>query len=299
MSNGNDDTKEFRINNLKKTQEQRKQDSKNRVYKAIERLQKLNAKINFHTVAREAQVSVSYLYKYPEIKQHIGELRSKQNSLPVSPVAKPNSTSHGKVVIRLQERIKKLETENKELKRKCEALAGQVYRVHHLESQVERLQEQNEDLRTKLGEEEIAKKVTPISSKRKARRDGLGGFPHESSPQETKSVSVTSSGIQSELDVLGITLNPTLNKTIKAATEDTVLAAIEALKDQLTKQDIPNPGGWLNKAIKEGWTKAEPISKPTKTTPQSKIFTATDKPSKKLMSADKLKQLSNLFNKDD
>ena len=30
MSNGNDETKEFRINNLKKTQEQRKQDSKKR-----------------------------------------------------------------------------------------------------------------------------------------------------------------------------------------------------------------------------------------------------------------------------
>lgn len=157
MSNGNDETKEFRINNLKKTQEQRKQDSKNRVYQAIERLQKLNAKINFHTIAREAQVSVSYLYKYPELKQHIGELRSKQNSLPVSPIAKPNSTSHGKVVTRFQEKIKRLEVENKELKRKCEALAGQVYRVHHLESQIERLQEQNEDLRAKLGEQEIAR----------------------------------------------------------------------------------------------------------------------------------------------
>lgn len=280
MSSGNDETKEFRINNLKKTQEQRKQDSKNSVYRAIERLQKLNAKINFHTVAREAQVSVSYLYKYPEIKQHIGELRSKQNSLPASPVAKPNSTSHGKVVTRLQERIKKLEAENKELKKKCEALAGQVYRVHHLESQVERLQEKNEDLRAKLDEQEIAKKVTPISSKRKIK-------------------SVTSSDVQSELDELGITLNPTLNKTIKAATEETVLAAIEALKDQLTKQDIPNSGGWLNKAIKEGWTKAEAISKPTKVTPQSKIVTATDKPDKKLMSADKLKKLSNLFNNQD
>ena len=280
MSNGNDDTREFRVNNLKKTQEQRKQDSQNKVYQAIERLQKLNAKINFHTVAREAQVSVSYLYKYPEIKQYIGELRSKQNSLPVSPVAKPNSTSHGKVVTRLQERIKKLEAENKELKQKCEALAGQVYRVHHLESQVERLQEQNEDLRVKLGEQEIAKKVTPISSKRKTK-------------------SVTSGGIQSELDSLGISLNPTLNKTIKAATEDTVLAAIEALKDQLSKQDIPNPGGWLNKAIKEGWTKAEPMSKPTKTIPQPKIVSATDKPDKKLMSSDKLKKLSNLFNNQD
>lgn len=276
----NKDTKELRINNLRTTQKQRQEDARNRVYKAIDRLQKLNAKINFHTIAREAQVSVSYLYKYPEIKQQIGELRSKQNSLPVSPVAKANSTSHGKVVTRLQEKIKKLEAENKELKRKCEALAGQVYRSHHLQAQIERLQEQNENLKSKLGEQEIAKKVTPIDKKRKTK-------------------SATSSDVQSELDSLGIALNPTLNKTIKAATEETVLAAIEALKDQLTKQDIPNPGGWLNKAIKEGWTKAEPISTPTKTTPQSKIVTATDKPNKKLMSNDKLKQLSNLFNSKD
>lgn len=276
----NKDTKESRINTLRTTQKQRQEDARNRVYKAIERLQKLNAKINFHTIAREAQVSVSYLYKYPEIKQQIAELRSKQNLLPVKPVAKPNSTSHGKVVTRLQEKIKKLEAENKKLKRKCEALAGQVYRSHHLQAQIDRLQEQNENLKSKLGEQETAKKVTPIDSKRKAK-------------------SVASLDIQSELDILGITLNTTLNKTIKAATEDTVLAAIEALKDQLTEKDIPNPGGWLNKAIKEGWTKAEPILKPTKVTPQSKIVTATDKPNKRLMSSDKLKQLSNLFNKND
>ncbi len=280
MSSGNDDTREFRVNNLKKTQEQRKQESQDRVYQAIERLQKLNAKINFHTIAREAQVSVSYLYKYPEIKQHIGVLRSKQNSLPVSPVAKPNSTSHGKVVTRLQERIKKLEAENKELKRKCEALAGQVYRVHYLESQVERLQKQNEDLKSKLGEQEIARKVTPIDKKRK-----------------TKSAAFKD--VQSELDELGITLNPTLTKTIKVASEETVLAAIEALKEQSFKQDIPNPGGWLNKAIKEGWIKAEPTSSKPSVSPQPKIVTATDKANKKLISPNKLKQLSNLFNNQD
>ena len=276
----NKDTKESRISTLRTTQKQRQEDARNRVYKAIERLQKLNAKINFHTIAREAQVSVSYLYKYPEIKQQIAELRSKQNSLPVKPVAKANSTSHGKVVTRLQDKIKKLEAENKELKRKCEALAGQVYRSHHLQAQIERLQEQNDNLEGKLCHQEIAQKVTSIDSKRKTK-------------------SITPKGIQEELNELGISLNPTLSKTIKAATEETVLAAIEALKDQLTKQDIPNPGGWLNKAIKEGWAKAEPMSKPTKTTPQSKIVSAKDKPNKKLMSSDKLKKLSNLFNSKD
>ncbi|MGB5633265.1 MAG: DUF6262 family protein [Waterburya sp.] len=276
----NKDTKKSRIKTLKQTQKQRQEDARNRVYQAIERLQKLNAQINFHTISREAKVSVSYLYKYPELKQHIAELRSKQNSLPVKPVAKPNSTSQGKVITRLQSKIKKIESENKELKRKCEALAGQVYRAHNLQAQVERLRAENEDLRAKLGEQEIAKKVTPIDKKRKSK-------------------SSISDKIQSDLDELGINLNPTLTKTIKAATEETVLAAIEALKDQLARKNIPNPGGWLNMAISEGWTKPELIStKPN--SPSSKVVTATDKPNKKLMSPDKLKQLSNLFhNKND
>jgi len=273
----NQDTRESRINNLKQTQKERQENAKNRVYQAIERLHKLNAKINFHTIAREAQVSVSYLYKYPEIKQHIAELRSKQNSLPVNPVAQANSTSQGKVITRLQEKIKKIEAENTELKRKCEALAGQVYRAHHLQAQIERLRTENEDLRAKLGQQEIAKKVTPIDKKKKSKL-------------------AISDKVQSELDELGIELNTTLTKTISSASESTILDAIEALKYQLTKQDIPNAGGWLNKAISEGWTKPE-VTVQQSTKPEQKIVTASDKSEKKLVDPNKLKKLSNIFNK--
>lgn len=284
----NKDTKEFRIETLRTTQKQRQENARNRVYKAIERLQKLNAKINFHTIAREAQVSVSYLYKYPEIKQQIAELRSKQNSLPVKPSAKANSSSQGKVITRLQEKIKKIEAENKELKRKSEALAGQVYRAHHLQAQIERLQQENENLKAKLGEQEIAKKVTPIDKK-------LRNTKKEIEEKKTNFLSTISGQINSELDELGIELNTTLSKTIKSASESTILDAIEALKYQLTKQDIPNAGGWLNKAIKEGWTKPEVIIQQS-TKPEQKIVTATDKPEKKLVDLKKLKKLSNIFN---
>lgn len=93
-----------------------------------------------------------------------------------------------------------------------------------------------------------------------------------------------------------VELNTTLTKTIKSTSELTILDAIEALKYQLTKQDIPNAGGWLNKAIKEGWTKPEvTVSKSTK--PEQKIVTATDKLEKKLVDPNKLKKLSNIFNK--
>ena len=271
-------TRETRIENLKKTQAARKEDARERVDKAIENIQKMGGKINFHTVAREANLSVSYLYKYPELKQLIGELRSKQSHLP--PPAKPvSSKSHDRVVARLKERIQKLEKDNQELRRKNEALAGQVYRVHQLQEQVERQQQTIEDLQARLAEAQEQKsvaKVTSISSKRK--------------------VSLCDK-VKTELDSLKIKLNSTLTKKINASTEETVLAAIEALKDQLNRGEVKNPGGWLARAIEGGWTKAKTIPQKQPVT-QPEIFTPSPEPEKELVSLDKLKALGSIFSEE-
>lgn len=42
-------------------------------------------------------------------------------------------------------------------------------------------------------------------------------------------------------------------KVIKSADEETVLDAIEAYKEALATGNIERPGGWLKKAIEEGW----------------------------------------------
>lgn len=241
-----EDTKESRIETLKKTQQFRKQDALERVYKAIERLQKIGAKINFHAVAKEANLSVSYLYKYPELKQQVALLRSQQSSMPLSPVAKPASSSHAKVISRLKDRIHQLENVNQELRHKNEALAGQVYRVHHLQAQVERQQQTIVDLQKRLKvtcEQNTTAKVTPISSQRKAE---------------------VTDQIKAQLDKLDIPLNATLNKKIRAATEEIVLAAIAALKDQLQRGDIKNPGGWLARAIEQEWTTSQSLQQSEK-----------------------------------
>jgi predicted RNase H-like nuclease (RuvC/YqgF family) len=274
----NDDLLAARINTLKEVQSARKEDAAERVYKAIERLQKIDAKVNFTTVAKEANVSVSYLYKYPEIKQHIAEARNKQRSFPITPVAQPNSSSSGKVITRLKDKIQQLERENQELKRKNEALAGQVYRVHYLQEQVERQQQVIEDLNSKLKDQQLASKVTPISVKQKA---------------------IISERVQAELENLGVELNPTLTKTIKSATESTVWDAIKAMKEQLIKKDIPNPGSWLNQAINEGWTKQEPVLQSSSPKPAHQVFTAHQQPAKELLSLDKLQQLSSIFKQKD
>jgi Family of unknown function (DUF6262) len=275
MSNTN--TKQARINLLKEVQSARKKDAVERVYKAIERLLHIDAKINFTTVAKEANVSVSYLYKYPEIKQHIAEVRNKQSSFSTSTIAQANSSCTAKIIAHLKDKIQQQEQENKEIKRKNEALAGQVYRVHYLQEQVERQQQIIEDLQGKVKEQQLTAKVTPISINRNT---------------------TISKQIQTQLDSLSIDLNPTLTKSIQSATETTVLDAIEALKEQLNKKDIPNPGGWLNQAIKEGWTKPEMIPQKSSKS-EHQVVNASHKPTKELLSIDKLQQLGNIFNLND
>ncbi len=278
------DIKEQRIKNLKKTQESRKQEAKEKVFQAIKYLQSINGKINFQTVAKQAKVSVSYLYKYPELKQHIGELRSKQNSLPSTQLNKPSSKSQAKIIAQFKKTIQRLQSENEELKETNKALVGQVYRLHFLEEQVDRLEQQNDFLKKKLDEqnydkEQSSQKVTSIASKR-------------------KSTSIIPHTVQSALEELGIEFNSTLKKTMKGTSESIILNAIEALKFELTKKDILNPGGWLNLAIQESWTKPETINQQSNK-PEHKIVKATDKPQKEQISLSQLKKLSNIFKKDE
>ena len=280
-------TKETRVERLNQIQEERKQKALSSVNRALERMVKQGVKINFQTVAREANVSVSYLYKYPEIKTRIAEIRNQQSVMPRPRMAEPSSNkSHQKIVSRLKSRIKQLEAELTETKKLNQGLAGRVYRVSELEAMVERQRKHIEDLETRLSDCMNSKqsvpaitsaKVTPISKKRKSQ---IGDE------------------IKSELETLEIELNSTLTKTIKAATEQTVFNAIEALKDQLTKQDIPNAGGWLNKAIQEGWTKSETTHQQSNK-PEQKIVKANDKPQKEQVSLTQLKKLSSIFNKDE
>ena len=235
-----DNLKQYRIDNLKQAQATRKQDSLNRVNEAISQLQKRHEKINFRTIASVANVSVSYLYKYPEIKQRIAEIRNEQSSMVRQELKPTVSTSQVKVQARLKERIKGLENENKELRRKNEALAGQVYRVHQLNELIECQQSTIEDLESRLEEcslnnPKLSSKITPISQKR------------------TKKLLESRSQIDSELKTLNIRINSTLSKLIDNNPEEVVLNAISSLKEGLSNKAVRNKTGFLVKAIENQW----------------------------------------------
>jgi len=247
-----EDIREARIENLKKTQAARKEDARERVTQAVKRLEKIGGKINFHTIAKEANLSVSYLYKYPELKQYIAQLRSKQSSMPVSLAAKPvSSKSHSQIVSRLKERVHQLDAQNQELRRKNEALAGQVYRVHHLQEQVERQQQTIEDLQTRLKEafaQSGAVKVTPIA---------------QAKSRQVRDV------VQEELKSLRIRSNESLNRVIREHDEETVLFAIEAFKQYKETHEVQSLAGCLRRAIESGWV---PNEASTPSTPEQDKF---------------------------
>jgi SMC interacting uncharacterized protein involved in chromosome segregation len=263
-----------------------------KVNKAIERLLRTGANISFAAIAREANVSVPYLYKYPELKERIQALRTQQHKMPENQVnqAPVTAKSHSQVVSRLKKRIQQLEEDNKELRRKNEALAGQVYRVHALEAQVERQKDLITTLEARVKEPPKAD-VIPIS--RKAKQS-----PSTPEASETPSPSPPMDlmeRVKQETDSMGIALNTTHRKLIKKLSSEEVLNALEAVKDQLEKQEINNPEGLLTKALKEKWTKGTPSQPPEKPKSQPPEPIPTIDEGKKLISPDKLKSLSTLF----
>lgn len=236
--------KDVQITNLKAAAQKKKQEALSKTELAIKQIIKQGHKINMSTVAAYANVSVSYLYKYPEIKQRIQQLRDQQNLPKLSNSSPATNASNQVIITQLRSRIKQLEVEVKDVKLINESLAGQLHEFMGYQAQVEHLQSQNIELQNQL---DLIKKqqITTPSRKRS------NFYPKQKKPE-------VSLHIKSELRALGIKVTSTLRRTINSVTEITVLNAIEALKEALEKDTIKSPGGWLKCAIEGGWVKNKP-----------------------------------------
>lgn len=263
---------------LRRTQAQRKEQKREQVLKAIQELQKQKKPLTFKNIATVAGCSVSYLYKWDNIKAYIHDLQNKKaGQLNQLEEKEPGPHSLKTLHEVSKQRIRELEDQNQELKRQNEKLRGHVAEIFELRDECERLRAQLRQLTLP----ETTSKVIPLHSPSRK-------------PQTPETIPSTKLSIEQELEQLGITLNGTLKKTLKAASEETVFNAIEALKEQLNRQEIPNPGGWLNKAIKEGWTKAEKLPEQRRDS-QPEVLTPTVQEDRELISPDELGKLSQLF----
>lgn len=241
-------THERNAQGLRRKAQEKKQEALERTNQAINRLVKSGKKINFHTVAEAAGVSVPYLYKQDAIKVRIDHLRKQQFAIKGLPQKETVSDDSKKaIVITLKKRVRDLEAETRGLRDHIEVIQGIVLSVSDLKQQLKVLEEENTKLREQLNkcccQSELQSTSTPsVNSKiaclndKKATRSGM------------------SDKIKLELNSLEIDLNTSLTKTIKsAASEEIVLSAIEALKQAVVNGNVENPVGWLNKAIKDGW----------------------------------------------
>lgn len=244
---------------LKSAAEQKKQQASDNLEKAIRKLIQENKPITFANVAREAGLSVSYLYKYPEIKERIDSLRKQQLKAgkPSQP-QKASDDSKAVIIYQLRERIKKLEAEVEGLRRVNEGLAGRVYHLQGADDLAQRLKventqlkSENAELKQQLEEARISQVNLPVTLPENSKVASLD--------KTRAGRSNLSDIVKQQLDLIGIKLNATLTKTIKSASEETVLNAIEAFKEAMASSNIEKPGAWLKKAIEEGWIPNEEI----------------------------------------
>lgn len=270
-------SRETRVETLKAVAEQKKQNALDKTEKAIAQLAKEGKRLNFPNIAREAGVSVSYLYKYPEIKDRIQTLRKQQENVGKPPLPQPASDKSKMVIInQLRERIKKLETQRDELRLLNEKITGRLYQLQGTEELVERLRAENAFLKKQL--EECLR-----SQKAALPTDSPKVTPIAQGKSRTKSEQI----IKSKLDRLGIKLNSTLQRKIRAADEQTVLNAIAALEEAMGTGKVKNAAGFLVQAISEGWEKTDPPQQQR----QPEIFTASPEPDEDLVPLDQLKKL--------
>jgi Family of unknown function (DUF6262) len=232
---------------LRSAAEQKKNDALERTDKAISQMVKQGKKINFHTVAVAAGVSVAYLYKYDAIKQRIDQLRKQQS--PIKELVQKKGASEDSkaaIISTFKERIKKQELEIKGLRDHIEVTQGIAMQVPELKQQIEFLNSENLKLREQLDDCRRQREVSPVSEPPVDNKIN-------SLAQKRIERSDISDKIKPELASLGIKLNTTLSKTIKSTSVELVLSAIQALKEAMASGNIERPGGWLNAAIKDGW----------------------------------------------
>jgi hypothetical protein len=268
---------------LRRTQAQRKEQKKEQVLKAVQEIMAQKKSLTFANIAKVAGCSVSYLYKWDEIKAYIHELQQKENTQlnPLEePEARPNSLKTLHEVAR--QRIKDLEAEIKDLKQQNEKLRGHVVEIYELRDECERLRKQ---LRELLNTQNSPSKLIPIQT-----------------PLKEKIVSISSSKTEDSSETIinlikemGLTVGAKLKEEINSRDPQKVKLAINAFQQYRNHHTITSQEACLLSMIREEAqpnTSNEIVDKPS----QPRIHETSEESNQELVSLDQLKQLSNLFN---
>ena len=271
---------------LRRTQALRKEQKKEQVLKAIAEIQKQKKPLTFKNIAAVAGCSISYLYKWDEIKAYIHELQQKKettlNSIEEDSKHRPHSLKTLHQVAK--DKIRKLETEIKELKHQNEILRGHVAEIYEIRDENERLRTQLRELTSPNLGSKVVSITTPIKEKKAT-----------STPTVTNND--TKESLIDYIKALGVKVSKKLRAEIANRDIEKVKLSIEAFKQYRDNHDVKSQEACLLSMICD---EAEPNTESkTKVSIKlsEKIVTAKDKSPKKLVDPDKLKKLSNIFNK--
>lgn len=244
--------------------------------------------ISQNEVARQSGISVGFINKH--LKVEVERARKKQ----LEGAKKPKTPRHVETVEKEVERLKltvcRLKDELSSQKRKNQELLSQVAQVVDLEDEIELLKTQNQELIAyyRASQDKVVNLPVqpPVSEKPTSPQKKKESVP-SSPPTPDPSFSPESHpqpeqrSIPEAIEALGITLNSSLKRTMKNVSPEQILKAIEAVEDQMSRNEVKNPAGLFNKAIKEGWTKGKPYSPPNTSDDTNK--TVKNKPSQPCM----------------
>jgi DNA repair exonuclease SbcCD ATPase subunit len=203
------------VEGLRESAQKKRQETFEKVERGIQQLIKEKRRINFNTVVEASGVSKAWLYKEPEVKSRIEQLRAQSTGTKKIPPRQQTSDKSKDALIKtLKDRIKRLVAENQELRQQNQVAYGQVIKAKELERKIERLESENAKLRGKTSEGE--------------------------------STTV-------DLSDLGVEMNSTLERLINETPEGIVATAIESLRAATITGNVQNPGGFLNRAIRDAW----------------------------------------------
>lgn len=121
---------ERNIDGLRAHAQQKAVDTARRAEAAIAHLLKEQRPVNFKTVAKTAGISTAWLYGNEALKQRIMHLRAQQVpavQVKIPPREQASLASKDAMIAALRQRVKKLEEENRGLKRQVEVANGLLY----------------------------------------------------------------------------------------------------------------------------------------------------------------------------
>ena len=262
-----------------------------RTEEAIARLIKDKRPVNFKTVSEESGVSRTWLYKEPEIKARINEIKNKKS---IKSRTKKSGFNHGSnqpidtsQIDELKTKIRKLETENYTLRNHLEVVYGMT--DPQLVEKVKVLQQENEALKMRLNgssheadrqlkerirvlelenqkllqesEQVDQLKIDLVLAKQKIREYEEAKKSSKSNlivleqiKQQPINTDSTLDAVQPRLKNIGVRLNKKLKEIIESLSIEEVQNAVSAVEEYLaTGKKVKSKAGLLRKALEEAW----------------------------------------------